>query len=72
MTPSLNTFLEEKLKEFDEKFNKTDDNYWINADSDYSTNCVLPEDIRDFISASISEVWEINSLKKKNGIHRTK
>ena len=52
MTP-----LEQKIiDKFDKKFNETDDNYWINADSEYSTNCVSPKDIKDFLLTSLQQV----------------
>lgn len=57
-TSSLNTFLEEKLKELEEfkctgrycNHETSEDHYIIS---------------KQFISASISEAWEINNLDKK-------
>jgi len=52
-TPSLNTFLEEKKMQF---INELTFDGKIMFKSDY---------VWSFISASISEAWEINNSKKK-------
>jgi len=66
-TPSLNTFLEEKLKEFNKKFGNYDNsmfNVWKIGDA--KTSEITFEQLKDFISASISEAWTL-SIKSTGG-----
>lgn len=68
-TPSLNTFLEEKLKEFNKKFGNYDNsmfNVWKIGDA--KTSEITFEQLKDFISASISEAWELNLSQQKNNL----
>lgn len=65
-TPSLNTFLEEKKKEFDKNFyHDTGDEYndgcSCRFDDRKECDCQL-KDIWSFISASISEAWELKVI----------